>query len=53
MFSDESRFCLMGGSECGNVEVNVVRIVASPNVTVLAAVASWSGSVFAAVIAPG
>jgi len=44
---------VMGGSECGDVEVNVLRAVASPNVTVLAAVASWPGAVFAAVIAPG
>jgi len=44
---------VMGGSECSDCEVNVLVAVASPNVTVLVAVASWYGAVFAVVIAPG
>jgi len=43
---------VMGSSGCGDVVANASQTVASPNVTALAAGASWSGAVFAAVIAP-
>jgi len=41
---------VMGGSEFGDVDVYVLRAVASPNVTVLAAVASWFGAVFLSIV---
>jgi len=44
---------MMGGSECGDVVANASHKIASPNITALAAGASWPGVVFAAVIAPG
>jgi len=43
----------MGDSECGDVVAKASQKVAYPSVTALAEGASWSGVVFAAVIAPG